>query len=257
MKVATWNVNSLRARHDLVVDWTRRERPDVLLLQETKVSDIEFPTESFQRLGYEVAFAGQKTYNGVAIVASSPLSGVRIGLADGTDADDRRLIAASVLGVWCYSCYIPNGRSLESEQFREKLEWLERLKRTLELRHDPSDAVLLGGDFNIAFDERDVFDPLAFVGKTHFHPEERSRLRSLCDWGLSDAFRLQNQEPGRYTWWDYRAGAFRRNLGLRIDYLFVTKSLADRCEDVSIDTTERTKPKPSDHAPVVARFRDG
>jgi exodeoxyribonuclease-3 len=256
VKVATWNVNSLRARHDLVVDWTRRERPDVLLLQETKVKDSEFPTESFQRLGYEVAFAGQKTYNGVAIVAASPLSGVRVGLADATEEDEKRLIAANVAGTWVYSCYVPNGRSLESEQFQEKLLWLERLKRTLELRHDPSEAVLLGGDFNIATDERDVFDPAAFEGKTHFHPEEHARLGSLRDWGLSDALRLRDEAAGRYTWWDYRAGAFRRNLGLRIDYLFVTKPLVDRCEGVHIDKAERKKPKPSDHAPVIATFRD-
>jgi exodeoxyribonuclease-3 len=166
VKAATWNVNSLRARGELVIDWLRRMSPDVVCLQETKVTDDEFPSEDFQRLGYHVAFTGQKTYNGVAIVAREPLGDVRVGLADASDVDESRLISARVFGTWFYSCYVPNGRSLESEQFREKLVWLERLKRTLEVRHSASDRIVVSGDFNIARDERDLYDPTAFSGMT-------------------------------------------------------------------------------------------
>lgn len=254
VKLATWNVNSLRARHDLVLDWVRREEPDVLCLQETKVTDDEFPGEELQRLGYSVAVAGQKTYNGVAIAAREALSDVEVGLIDAGPDDDKRLISATVAGVQVFCCYVPNGRSVDSETFQEKLAWLERLEATLSARSAPSRPLVVCGDFNIAADERDVYDLTAFEGKTHFHPEEHARLGTLRDWGLFDAFRIHESAAGNYSWWDYRAGAFRRNLGLRIDYIFVTQPLAERCRSVLIDTEERAKPKPSDHAPVVAEF---
>jgi exodeoxyribonuclease III len=256
VKVATWNVNSLRAREGLVLDWLDRTRPDVVCLQETKVTDADFPSLEFQLLGYRVAFAGEKSYNGVAIASRSSLDDVRVGLVDGTDTDAKRCIGARIGDVWVYSCYVPNGRSLESEQFQEKLLWLEHLKRTLEQRHSPNDSIVVCGDFNVAREARDLFDPKAFEGKTHFHPEEHARIDALLDFGLVDAFRLHDDRPQQYTWWDYRAGAFRRNLGMRIDYLFVTAALAERCERVVIDVVERKKPKPSDHTPVVAYFRD-
>lgn len=256
VKIASWNVNSLRARHDAVLAWVRAEAPDILCLQETKVTDDEFPTDELHRLGYAVASAGQKSYNGVAIVAKKPLEDIRVGLFDAGVNDESRLISAVVSGIRVFSCYVPNGRSVDSEAFQEKLRWLERLKRTLELWTQPSEACLLAGDFNIAADARDVFDVESFAGKTHFHPEEHLRLRALLEWGLTDAFRLHNTQPGLYSWWDYRAGAFRRNLGMRIDYLFVSEPLVKRCRSVSIDTDERAKPKPSDHAPVVGVFSD-
>lgn len=256
MKIATWNVNSLRAREQLVLDWIQRVEPDVVCMQETKVPDSEFPSLEFQRLGYKVAFAGAKSYNGVAIASRAPLSEVRVGLVDALDSDEKRCISARAGGVWVYSCYVPNGRSLESDQFPQKLLWLERLKRTLEERHAASEPIVLCGDFNIARDERDLFDPKAFEGKTHFHPEERARLDALLDFGLVDAFRLHDDRARQFTWWDYRAGSFRRNLGMRIDYVFVTRVLAERCERVVVDVEERKKDKPSDHAPVLATFRD-
>lgn len=257
MKVATWNVNSLRARGDLVLDWIGRVRPDIVCLQETKVTDAEFPSLDFQRLGYQVVFTGGKSYNGVAIASRSPMADIRVGLMDAQDTDEKRCISARVGDIWVYSCYVPNGRSLESDQFGEKLRWLERLKGTLEQRHSPSDSVVVCGDFNVARDARDLFDPKAFEGKTHFHPEEHARLEALLGFGLVDAFRLHDDRAKQYSWWDYRAGSFRRNLGMRIDYVFVTRPLSDRCDSVVIDVAERKKDKPSDHAPVVASFRDG
>lgn len=256
MKIATWNVNSLRARQDVVLDWLGRFEPDVVCLQETKVSDAEFPSLDFQRLGYRVVYAGQRTYNGVAIASRTPLEDVVVGLDGDQDDAERRIIRARVQGTWVYSCYVPNGRSVESDHFQYKLRWLEGLTATIAARHQPSEPLVLCGDFNIAREARDLYDPAAFEGHTHFHPEERARLGRLLEFGLVDAFRLHDEGAGRYTWWDYRAGMFRRNLGLRIDYLFVSAPLAERCTGVVIDVAERKRPKPSDHAPVVATFRD-
>lgn len=254
MKIATWNVNSLRARQDRVLDWLERTGPDVLCLQETKVTDAEFPSLEFQRLGYRVVYAGQKTYNGVAIVARAPLQDVVVGFDGPPEDEERRLISARVFGTWVYSCYVPNGRSVESEQFQYKLDWLGRLERTLRARHQPSEALVLCGDFNIAREARDVYDPSVFEGHTHFHPREHASLSRVLEFGLVDAFRIHDHNAGRYSWWDYRAGMFRRNLGLRIDYLFVSEPLARRCQEVVIDVAERKRPKPSDHAPVMATF---
>jgi exodeoxyribonuclease III len=256
VRIATWNVNSLRARQDLVVDWLRREQPDVLCMQETKVTDAEFPSDELQRLGYSVASAGQKTYNGVAIAAKLPLRDVRVGLHDVQDSDAKRLISASVGTIRVFCCYVPNGRSVESEAFQDKLSWLERLLATLEAWHKPQDEVVVCGDFNIAADARDLYDVKAFEGKTHFHPEEHARLRRLLAWGLVDTFRIHTEAGEQFSWWDYRAGAFRRNLGMRIDYVFASQSLASRCRGVRIDVEERRKTAPSDHAPVIADFAE-
>ena len=254
MRIATWNVNSLRARLDLVLDWLRREEPDILCMQETKVSDGEFPTEEFQRLGYGVAMAGQKSYNGVAILARGLFRDVRIGLADEGPRDDKRLISAVVKRVHVFCCYVPNGRSVESPEFDYKLRWLEQLCGTLDAWTSPDKHVVVCGDFNVAREAGDVFDVAAFQGATHFHPKEHARVNKVLDFGLHDAFRLHCQEPERYSWWDYRAGAFQRNEGLRIDYLFVSDSLKQRCTRAWMDVSERGREKPSDHIPVIADF---
>lgn len=254
VKIATWNVNSLRARHDLVVDWLRRNEPDVLCMQETKVTDDEFPSEELQRLGYTIAASGQKSYNGVAIVARSPMTDVRVGLDGAADDDDKRLLSAMVDGVLVFCAYVPNGKALESPSFREKLEWLARLRATLDARATPDRDVLLCGDFNIAREARDVHDPEAMQGQIHFSDREHQALDDVLAFGLHDALRLHRSEAGLYTWWDYRAGAVRRNAGLRIDYVFITRSLADRCTAVVHDREERRRPKPSDHVPVIAEF---
>ena len=254
MRIATWNVNSIRARHDLVLDWTRRQMPDVLCLQETKVTDDEFPSAEFQRLGYSVAMAGQRSYNGVAILSRQPMSDVRIGLVDDAPDAPKRLIEATIEGVRVLSAYVPNGQVVDSPPFVEKLRWLERLRVLLDTRHDPGENLVLCGDFNVARDERDVFSPQRFEGKLHYSLAERRALEQVIGFGLVDAFRQHHEESGHFTWWDYRAGAFRLNQGLRIDYIFLTPPLARRSTAALIDVGARRLEKPSDHVPVVVEL---
>lgn len=252
MKLATWNVNSIRAREALVVDWLDRVQPDVLCLQETKVVDEDFPTESFQRLGYAVAMAGQKAYNGVAIASKLKMSEVKVGLpGEDTDAE-KRLIGATIAGVRVLSAYVPNGKSVALPSFGHKLEWLRRLTQLVS--GAARDRIALAGDFNVAREERDVYDPAALNGQLHFHPDERRAMQALLDTGLADAFRLHHPEPGRYSWWDYRGGGFRRNRGLRIDYIMLSRPLANRCRAADMDVDERRRDKPSDHIPVIAEL---
>lgn len=254
MKVATWNVNSLRARLDLTLDWVAREQPDVLCMQETKVLDSEFPTEEFQRLGYGVVMAGEKSYNGVAIAARGLLRDVKIGLVGAAKRDDKRVISATFKKTQIFCCYVPNGKSLNSPDFEYKLRWLDQLRATLDAWSSPDKDVIVCGDFNVAREARDVFDVRLFEGQTHFHPREHAAVNRVLDFGLSDAFRLFDDRAEQYSWWDYRAGSFRKNEGLRIDYIFVSESLKQRCEKVWMDVGEREKDKPSDHIPVVASF---
>ncbi len=253
MKLATWNVNSIRARLTAVCTWLEAEQPDVLCMQETKVEDDDFPTDEFQRLGYGVAMAGQPTYNGVAVASRLPMKEIEIGLlGEGADAE-KRLIAVSVAGVRVLSAYIPNGRSVSSPAFPEKLAWLAGLRRTLTEREHGRD-VFLGGDFNVATDERDLYDPEAFRGKVHFHPAELHELAQLRELGFVDAFRKFDERPGQYSWWDYRGGGLRRNQGLRIDYAFLSPALAVRCKSARMDQGPRHEDKPSDHIPVVVEL---
>lgn len=255
MRLASWNVNSIRARYDLVVEWLDQHRPDVLCLQETKVPDHEFPTETFQRLGYEIARSGQRTYNGVAILSRHPIEEVEVGLHDSGPDDDKRLIAGTVTGICVLSAYVPNGKHLDSPSYREKLLWLQKLRDTLDRRYAPDQPLLLCGDFNIARDDRDVFDPERMRGQLFFTDEEHAALDRVLEFGLEDAFRAFESGEGQYSWWDYRAGAFRRNRGLRIDYAFVTKPLAERLTACWMDREARAKDKPSDHVPVVLDLR--
>lgn len=251
MQVATWNVNSIRARLDRVLDWLDRRRPDVLCMQETKVADDAFPREPFEERGYRLAVHGQRTYNGVAICARSDLEDVAPGLADGEEDDASRLLAATVGDLRVLSVYVPNGQSPESPRFAYKLAWLRRLRRLLERTASPSDPLLVLGDFNVAPDERDVHDPEAWRGKVHFHPLEHEALAEVMAWGLVDLFRRQEPGGGFYTWWDYRALSFPRNAGLRIDLALGTEAAARRVTRVAIDRDERKGQKPSDHVPVV------
>ncbi len=251
MRLASWNVNSIRARYDRVVEWLEEHSPDVLCLQETKVVDEDFPTETFQRFGYEVARAGQRTYNGVAILSRHPLSNVSVGLADASPDDDKRLIAASVEGIRVICVYVPNGKNLEHPDYEMKLRWLDRLRRTLDANESPESSLLLCGDFNIARGPEDVFDVERMTGQIHFTEREHAAFDRVLDFGLVDAFRHFEPGEGHYSWWDYRAGAFRRNRGLRIDYALVTEPLAARLTKVWMDVAARRKDKPSDHIPVV------
>jgi exodeoxyribonuclease-3 len=235
------------------LDWLNAEQPDVLCMQETKVEDDEFPSDELQMLGYAVAMAGQPTYNGVAIASRLPMKEIQIGLLGAPDDADKRLIAATVGNLRVLSAYIPNGRSVTSPAFAEKLSWLKHLRITLSEREQGRE-VFLGGDFNVASDERDVFDPEAFRGKVHFHPDERRELDELRAMGFVDAFRKHDQRAGQYSWWDYRAGGLRKNQGLRIDYAFLSPGLAARCTSCRLDIEPRHKDKPSDHIPVVVEL---
>jgi exodeoxyribonuclease-3 len=254
--VATWNVNSIRARLERVLAWLGARSPDVLCLQETKVVDELFPTESFRAAGYEVAVHGQKTYNGVAIVARQPLADVTQGFDDGEDESGARLVGATVGGVRVYSVYVPNGQVVGSDAYAVKLRWLARLGALLARRHRPEERVAVCGDLNIAPEERDVHDPEFWRTQVLFHPTARAALQELCGFGLVDTFRLHHAEGGLYSWWDYRQLAFPKNLGLRIDHILASHSLAARCGSAAIDREARKGTGASDHAPVLATFDD-
>ncbi|RYZ06321.1 MAG: exodeoxyribonuclease III [Myxococcales bacterium] len=253
LKLATWNVNSIRARLDAVLGWLETEQPDVLCMQETKVEDDDFPSDELQMLGYAVAMAGQPTYNGVAICSRLPMKDIQIGQLGASPDAEKRLIAATIGGVRVLSAYIPNGRTVSSPAFAEKLAWLAQLRRTLSEREAGRD-VFLGGDFNVASDERDVYDPEAFRGKVHFHPDERRELEELKQLGFVDTFRRFEERAGLYSWWDYRAGGFRKNQGLRIDYAFLSTALAARSKRCRMDEKPRHQDKPSDHIPVIVEL---
>ena len=251
MRIATWNVNSIRARMPRVEGWLEEWQPDLLCVQETKVRDEEFPVEPFTALGYQVAFFGQKTYNGVALISRSEPTDVYRALPDDPEDADRRVISGRFGDIRVINVYAPNGTELGTPRFEYKLEWFRRLRACLEGLGSPKDPLLLCGDINIAPDDRDVYDPDGWRGKLLFHPDEHQVLGELMGWGLTDAFRLKTDEGGHYSWWDYRAGMFHKGKGLRIDLLLVTKPLVPRVQSVTIDREARKGEKPSDHAPVV------
>jgi exodeoxyribonuclease-3 len=264
MRIATWNVNSLKARLEKVTWWLERARPDVLLMQETKLFDDDVPREVFEQAGYEVAHHGEGRWNGVAIVSrvgvadvvtnfGEPLRPAKTpDVADDEPLAEARMISASCGGVRVVSIYAPNGRVVDSPFYRAKLAWYERLARWLAEACDTGGTLAIGGDFNVAPDDADVWDPTACHGGTHVSPPERTAFAKLCAWGLVDAYRLHHREPGRFTWWDYRAGNFHKNFGMRIDHLLVTKPLAARVIAAEIDREARKgKPTPSDHTPLV------
>jgi exodeoxyribonuclease-3 len=264
MRIATWNVNSLKARLDKVTWWLERARPDVLLMQETKLADTDVPTLIFQSAGYEVAHHGEGRWNGVAIASRIGIADVSVNfgeplrpattpdVADDEPLAEARMISAVCGGVRVVSLYAPNGRVVGSPFYQAKLVWYERLARWLAEACDASGALVLGGDFNVAPEDADVWDPAACHGGTHVSDPERRAFAKLRDWGLIDAYRLHHSEPGRYTWWDYRAGNFHKNFGMRIDHLLVSRPLAPRTIGAEIDREARKgKPIPSDHAPLA------
>lgn len=254
VKVASWNVNGIRARLGAVRDWLERVQPDVLCMQETKVVDDDFPTEAFAALGYALTLAGQPSYNGVAIASRKPIADVRVGLFDDDGSSEKRAISATVEGVRLVNVYVPNGKNVALPSFREKLRFLERLRVTLDATATPEDELLLCGDFNVARDGRDVFDPVRLDGKLLFHPDERAALERVLGFGLVDSFRERHDAGGRFSWWDYRSGDFRNNRGYRIDYVFLTPKLAARLGQADIDVAPRRLEKPSDHAPVLVEL---
>jgi exodeoxyribonuclease-3 len=264
VRIATWNVNSLKARLEKVTWWLDRARPDVLMMQETKLADADAPADAFRDAGYELAHHGEGRWNGVAIASRCGIAdvvtnfGAPLRPAKTADAGDdeplaeARMISAVCGGVRVVCVYAPNGRTVDSVFYRAKLAWFERHARWLAEAADPAEPLVVGGDLNVAPEDVDVWDARACHGGTHVSPPEREAFRKLCGWGLVDAYRLHHPEAGRYTWWDYRAGNFHKNFGMRIDHLLATRSVAGRTVWAEIDREARKgKPIPSDHAPLV------
>ena len=255
MKIATWNVNSIRARCEVVVGWLQTWQPDVLCVQETKVEDASFPVEAFEKIGYGAAFSGQKAYNGVAIFSRWPIADVCAGLPDAAQDPQRRVLTATIQGIRLINVYVPNGESVISPKFSYKLEFFKKLQDYLARCCKETDALLIMGDFNVAPEARDVYDPDGWEGEVLCHPHEREAMKRLQSVGVEDLFRRFHPEGGHYSWWDYRMASFRQNLGLRIDHIMATASLSSRCVSCEIDREIRGIEKPSDHAPVVAAFQ--
>jgi exodeoxyribonuclease III len=249
MKIASWNVNSLKVRLPHVEQWCREAQPDVLALQETKVEDDKFPRDAIEALGYRVAFSGQKTYNGVAILAREPLQDVVAGVP-GFDDPQRRVLAATVNGVRIVDLYVVNGQSLDSEKYAWKLQWLRAVTDYLRAELQHHDKLIVLGDFNIAPDDRDVHDPEAWRDQVLCSEPERAALRGILDLGFVDSLRAFVEDGGHFSWWDYRQGAFRRNLGLRIDLILASETLRACLTRADIDRTPRSWERPSDHTPV-------
>ncbi|NJK89200.1 MAG: exodeoxyribonuclease III [Myxococcales bacterium] len=256
MKIATWNVNSLRAREDVVLNWVEANRPDVLCMQETKVTDQEFPEDGFGDLDCETAFFGQPNYNGVAIASTLDLHDVVRGFPGDPPDAERRIISARIAGIDVISIYLPNGQAVDSEKYRFKLSWIDRLVAHLHERFDASKPVVLCGDFNIAPSELDHYWPASKERTLFTTPEERAAYARILDFGFVDAYRLLHESERAYTWWDYRGRTFQRNEGMRIDHLLVTRSLLPRVKAVEVHRDERAQQGPSDHVPVVLVLED-
>lgn len=253
LKIATWNVNSLRVRLPHLLDWVAANQPDIVALQETKLPDSDFPVAEIHQAGYQVVFSGQKTYNGVAILSRTPAGEVVTDIP-GLDDEQRRILAVSFDGLRVVNVYIPNGQSVGSDKYNYKLAWLDKVCNYLERELENHPRLVLLGDFNIAPEDRDVHDPEAWKGQVLVSEAERAYFKRLLDLGFADSFRLFEQAPDTYSWWDYRMGAFRRNRGLRIDHIMVSPELRAVCRAACIDKSPRKLERPSDHTPVLAEF---
>ena len=253
MKLATWNVNSLSVRLPQVLEWLTAQQPDVLVLQETKLTDDRFPHAEFEQAGWHGQWFGQKTYNGVALLSRTPITEV-VRNIPGLDDEQARVIAATVAGLRVVCAYVPNGQAPDSDKFTYKMRWLDALHDWLAAELARHADLVLMGDFNIAPEDRDVCDPVAWAGQIHCTDEERAQFQRLLAMGLVDAFRQFDQAPRSWSWWDYRNLAFRRNQGLRIDHILVSKALLPRLQACRIDKEPRRAERPSDHAPVTADF---
>jgi exodeoxyribonuclease-3 len=251
MKIATWNINSIRARLDRLLAWLQRVQSEVLCLQETKVTDDKFPFEPIRDAGYHATVFGQKAYNGVAILSRTEPTQIQRGMGGEVDDPQARFLAAEVEGIQVVSMYVPNGQIVGAAAYDYKLQWLQRVRGFLDRHFTTATPLMVCGDLNIARDEKDVARPDAWASSVLFHPTSRAALEELLAWGLVDVFRQQHPEGGQYSWWDYQALAFPRNNGLRLDYILATAPLARHCIAAEIDREERKGKKPSDHAPVV------
>jgi exodeoxyribonuclease-3 len=257
MRIATWNVNSLKVRLPRIEAWLAEVQPDIACLQETKVADKAFPSLAFSALGYESAHFGQGQWNGVAILSRVGVEDVVADFADGAGPDpDARLLSATCAGIRMMSVYVPNGRAVGHEHYQYKLAWLARLRAHLAATTTPDQDVAICGDFNVAPTDGDVYDPVKFEGETHVSPPERAALAEIESWGLTDAFRKVWDAPGVFSWWDYRAGDFHEGRGMRIDLVLMSTPLVARVEWAVIDRNARKGKQPSDHAPVVIDLTD-
>ena len=255
MKIATWNVNSLNVRMPQLIAWLETADVDVVCFQETKTIDDGFPADALKAAGYDAIFMGEKAYNGVAIISRHAISDVQKNFPGDDEAAPKRMIAATVNGVRIVNTYIPNGSELWSDKFRFKLDWLQRLRRFFDETCDANSDVLLCGDFNVAPDELDVWNVRAYEGRLHFSKPERAAIHFVKQWGFTDVFRKLHPDAQEFSWWDYRAGAWQKNHGLRIDHMWASSSLAAKCTACWIDKAPRALELPSDHAPVVAEFK--
>lgn len=253
IKLASWNVNSLKVRLEQVLQWLQTSDIDILALQETKVTDDQFPVEAFHSLGYEVVFSGQKTYNGVAIVSRQPMQDIVTDIPNLADPQ-RRILAATIGKLRLINLYVPNGSAVDSEKYQYKLSWLNAVTDFIREALSTHTEVAVVGDFNIAPSDLDVHDPTAWAGQVLVSPLEREALRDILELGLQDCFRHLHPDAPTYSWWDYRAASFRRNRGLRIDLILLSQALMRRCEACDIDSAPRRLERPSDHAPVQIRL---
>ncbi len=253
-KVATWNVNSIRTRLPLLLNWLEKRRPNVVCLQETKVEDSQFPIWEINQAGYESVFYGQKSYNGVAILSKEPIKEVQKGFCNGYDLENARLISATISGVRLINVYVPQGQSIESEKFKYKLEFLQELKREITNLNNSIKPLAIMGDFNIAPNVEDIWDEEIMKNKVSFHPEEHEKLKEISENGLTDIFRKFDKRSGQFSWWDFRTRGFERDEGMRIDYILANSVLTSSCRTCIIDSSARKQDRPSDHAPVIGEF---
>ena len=254
MKCATFNTNSIRARLPIIVDWLEKEQPDILCIQETKVQDKDFPETPFTEKGYVTVYKGQKSYNGVAIVSREPAADIHFSLT-GEDEEPARFLECRVGDIPIINVYVPQGFEVGSEKFSYKLRWLETLARHVQEVYSPDEPLLVAGDFNVALEDKDVYDPEGLRGGVGFHPDEQALMMGLFRWGLVDLLRKHHPEGGQFTFWDYRIpNALKRKMGWRVDYILATRQLADTSRDCWIDKAARSLPRPSDHTFLVAEF---
>lgn len=251
LKIATWNVNSIRIRLPLVLSWLEEQQPDIVCLQETKVEDHQFPEQELREAGYTAVFAGQKSYNGVAVLSKYPIENAVYGFEDEYDKENKRLLAVKIEGINIVNVYVPQGQTEESPKFQYKLEFLEKLRSELSTRFSPDNSLIVLGDINIAPDERDVVSAEAMKNVVSFHPKEHAFIDEFKKWGLNDIYRKFHHDGGMYSWWDFRTRGFEKNEGMRIDHIWVTNGLIDKVTECEIDINNRSQPKPSDHAPVI------
>jgi exodeoxyribonuclease-3 len=254
MKVATFNTNSIRARLPIIEDWLEREQPDILCMQETKVQDKDFPALPFTEKGFSTLYRGQKSYNGVAILSKKPATVVRWDLT-GEEEEPARFLECRIADITVINVYVPQGFAVGSEKFAYKLHWLRNLLGRLQDQYTPDTPLLVAGDFNVALEAKDVYDPEGLKGEVGFHPDEQALMHQLFAWGLVDLLRNHHPDEGQFTFWDYRIpNALKRKMGWRLDYILATPVLAERCSECWIDTAARSLSKPSDHTFLVAQF---